>query len=122
MPGIQDWRITPWATMDQMMSKRTFRADTIDADLESWEKEVDAFFGPRLSDPEAVRALPSLNSVPTHELVDGQLVRFRCMLQDMFDPEFYLASFEVKSLANGSVRMSKPSYFTIYHTRLLRMH
>ena len=38
--------------------------------------------------------VPSLNSTPPWSLPQGSLVRFRCMIQDMFDPEYYLAVYE----------------------------
>uniref|UniRef100_A0A8C5RAN8 Mini-chromosome maintenance complex-binding protein n=1 Tax=Leptobrachium leishanense TaxID=445787 RepID=A0A8C5RAN8_9ANUR len=38
--------------------------------------------------------VPSLNTVPLHHLKPDGLVRFRCMVQDMFDPEFYMGVFE----------------------------
>ena len=54
------------------------------------------FFEGRMASAEAVASLPSLNSTPTHELCDGQMVRFRCMIQDMFDPEFYVKTFSYR--------------------------
>jgi len=54
--------------------------------------------------PEAVQTIPSLNLVPNHSLQDGQVVRFRCMVQDMFDPEFYLAQYQVRNMKDGSLR------------------
>ena len=36
------------------------------------------------------------NSIQVHELCDGQVVRFRCMIQDMFDPEFYVKTFRYR--------------------------
>ena len=36
---------------------------------------------------------------------DGQLVKFRCMVQDMFDPEYYVASYRVRSVKDGSVKL-----------------
>ncbi|NWS18776.1 MCMBP protein, partial [Pachyramphus minor] len=37
---------------------------------------------------------PSLNDVPVHYLKPNSLVKFRCMVQDMFDPEFYMGVYE----------------------------
>jgi hypothetical protein len=51
---------------------------------------VVAYFKSRLSDSSQVEALPSLNAVGINHLHDGQLVRFRCMIQDMFGPELYV--------------------------------
>lgn len=38
--------------------------------------------------------VPSLNDVPLHYLKPNSLVKFRCLIQDMFDPEFYMAAYE----------------------------
>ena len=47
--------------------------------------------------------MASLNQLANHQLRDGQLAKFRCMVQDMFDPEFYLGSYRVKNLGDGSI-------------------
>lgn len=49
--------------------------------------------------------IPSLNDVASHDLQSGALVRFRCMIQDMFDPEFFLSRFTIQQKANGDRRM-----------------
>uniref|UniRef100_A0A8D2IZK6 Mini-chromosome maintenance complex-binding protein n=1 Tax=Varanus komodoensis TaxID=61221 RepID=A0A8D2IZK6_VARKO len=38
--------------------------------------------------------VPSLNDVPLHYLKPNSLVKFRCMVQDMFDPELYMNVYE----------------------------
>lgn len=35
-----------------------------------------------------------MNDVPLHYLKPNSLVKFRCMIQDMFDPEFYMNIYE----------------------------
>jgi len=54
--------------------------------------------------------LPSLNDVPTHLLPTNSMVRFRCMVQDMFDPEFYLGVYEVESLKTGAKCLRSGKY------------
>ena len=39
--------------------------------------------------------IPLINSVPSDLICNGTLVRFRGMVQDQFDPEFYLKVFSV---------------------------
>lgn len=47
----------------------------------------------------------SLNDVPLHYLKPNSLVKFRCLVQDMFDPEFYLGVYEtVDPSTNAKVR------------------
>eukprot|EP00092_Neocalanus_flemingeri_P023416 GFUD01025387.1.p1 GENE.GFUD01025387.1~~GFUD01025387.1.p1 ORF type:complete len:665 (+),score=258.42 GFUD01025387.1:184-1995(+) len=74
------------------------------AQFPDWEKRVADHFSKELSMPDNVSTIPSLNLAPNHSLTDGQLVRFRCMVQDMFDPEFYLAQYQVKNMKDGTVR------------------
>lgn len=38
--------------------------------------------------------VPSLNDVPLHYLKPNSLVKFRCFIQDMFDPEFFMGVYE----------------------------
>ncbi|XP_041866407.1 mini-chromosome maintenance complex-binding protein isoform X2 [Melanotaenia boesemani] len=39
--------------------------------------------------------VPSLNDVPLHYLKPNSLVKFRCLIQDMFDPEFFMGVYEM---------------------------
>ncbi|KAM9560952.1 mini-chromosome maintenance complex-binding protein-like isoform 2-T2 [Salvelinus alpinus] len=38
--------------------------------------------------------VPLLNDVPLHYLKHHSLVKFRCLVQDIFDPEFYMGVYE----------------------------
>ena len=86
MPIANDWKISPWTDIAEIHA-------TAD---DEWEKRVSEFFEARLASEAAVASLPSLNSTQVHELCDGQVVRFRCMIQDMFDPEFYVKTFRYR--------------------------
>lgn len=55
------------------------------------------------------KPIPMLNYVQLQQLSDGTLVRFRGIVQDMFDPEIYLERYEVRS-ADGSVRVQDGRY------------
>lgn len=44
--------------------------------------------------PFLLAQVPSLNDVPLHYLKPNSLVKFRCLIQDMFDPEFYMGVYE----------------------------
>jgi len=50
--------------------------------------------------------VPSLNDVPVHYLKPNSLVKFRCMVQDMFDPEFYIGVYETV-YPNTNARVSE---------------
>ena len=45
--------------------------------------------------------MPSLNDAPLHILQSGTLVRFRCMIQDTFEPEYYMESYELVNKSSG---------------------
>ena len=50
--------------------------------------------------------VPSLNATPLDHLPNGCLVRYRCMIQDQFDPEFYLKIYEATNTQTGDKVMS----------------
>lgn len=64
---------------------------------QSWEQEADEYFKARLSDREVWNAIRSVNEVPLTNLKDGQLVRFRCMIQDQFGTEMYSSRVVLKN-------------------------
>ena len=92
MPVANDWRTSPWSDIAEIHAGGGGGGE--------WEKRVAEFFEARLSSDAVVASLPSLNSTPVHELCDGQVVRFRCMIQDMFDPEFYVKTFSYRCVKN----------------------
>lgn len=54
--------------------------------------------------------VPSLNDIPMHYLKPNSLVKFRCFIQDMFDPEFYMGVYEtVDPATQAKVRTSLSS-------------
>ncbi|XP_069755970.1 mini-chromosome maintenance complex-binding protein isoform X2 [Narcine bancroftii] len=59
-----------------------------------WEKKVVEYFREKLKEATAANWVPSLNDVPLHYLKPNSLVKFRCLIQDMFDPEFYMGIYE----------------------------
>ena len=46
-----------------------------------------------------------MNDTPLHTLKTSTLVRFRCMVQDTFDPEYYLGSYEVRKKESNECKM-----------------
>uniref|UniRef100_A0AAX7SJ61 Mini-chromosome maintenance complex-binding protein n=1 Tax=Astatotilapia calliptera TaxID=8154 RepID=A0AAX7SJ61_ASTCA len=59
-----------------------------------WEARAVEFFKDRLKEKDAHTLVPSLNDIPMHYLKPNSLVKFRCFIQDMFDPEFYMGVYE----------------------------
>ena len=54
--------------------------------------------------------VPSLNDTPLHCLPANSLVRYRCMVQDMFDPEFYMGEYEVSDINTKTNLMKSGKY------------
>ncbi|XP_019886689.2 mini-chromosome maintenance complex-binding protein isoform X2 [Ooceraea biroi] len=54
-----------------------------------------------LESPDALRELPSLNNVQLREVADKRLARFRGMVQDMYNPEYYFKRYEVRNSRTG---------------------
>jgi len=75
-----------------------------------WQEKVVQVFQEKLACEEAYAAVPSITEVENHQLREGQLLRFRCMVQDMFDPEYFMSRYKVKNLVDGSVKMVTGRY------------
>mmetsp|Transcript_45587 Transcript_45587/g.71130 ORF Transcript_45587/g.71130 Transcript_45587/m.71130 type:complete len:639 (+) Transcript_45587:66-1982(+) len=57
----------------------------------------------KLDDEEQLAKIPCLNDIELAESVPPySLVRYRCLVQDVFEPEFYVAVFEEIDESNGS--------------------
>lgn len=92
MPCIEDWLTNPLSVAEGIFYE-TGKPD---------HERVREFFSSRLQENEALQRVPSLNDIPCHLLKSKSLVRFRCMIQDMFDPEFFLAVFEAMNKADNT--------------------
>ncbi|KAL3863273.1 hypothetical protein ACJMK2_005038, partial [Sinanodonta woodiana] len=71
---------------------------------------VKDYFAKQLQSPNALSWIPSLNDTPLHNLRPNSLVRYRCMVQDMFDPEFYLGAYEVLDTRTNAVCIESGKY------------
>uniref|UniRef100_A0A8C4SZA4 Mini-chromosome maintenance complex-binding protein n=1 Tax=Erpetoichthys calabaricus TaxID=27687 RepID=A0A8C4SZA4_ERPCA len=87
MPSDQDWLSNPLGVVQDLV------ADEKISNLD-WEKRALEYFQEKLKETEAASWVPSLNDVPLHYLKPNSLVKFRCMVQDMFDPEYYMGVYE----------------------------
>ena len=105
MPCVEDWLTDPLSVAEGIFTE----AGKPD------HERVREFFTNRLQNKEALERVPSLNDVPSHLLKSKSLVRFRCMVQDMFDPEFYLAAYEVVNKADNSSNLRCGMYQDMVH-------
>ena len=100
MPCVEDWLTDPLSVAEGIFTE----AGKPD------HQRVREFFTNRLQNSETLKRVPSLNDIPSHLLKSKSLVRFRCMVQDMFDPEFYLAVYEVVNKADNSSNLRYGMY------------
>ncbi|XP_022246309.1 mini-chromosome maintenance complex-binding protein-like isoform X1 [Limulus polyphemus] len=86
MPGVDEWVECPLGIVSEIFAK---------SGPSQCHEKVTEYFEKRLKEKNNYSLVPSLNNVPVHCLKPNSLVRFRCMIQDMFDPEFFLGAYEV---------------------------
>ncbi|KAK2493804.1 hypothetical protein MC885_001160 [Smutsia gigantea] len=86
MPCGEDWLSHPLGIVQGFFAQNGVNPD--------WEKKVIEYFKEKLKENNAPKWVPSLNEVPLHYLKPNSFVKFRCMVQDMFDPEFYMGVYE----------------------------
>lgn len=63
-----------------------------------------------------------MNDVPLHYLKPNSLVKFRCLIQDMFDPEFFMGVYETvdpSTKAKVSTSLSLPCAAICINTVLM---
>ncbi|XP_029961871.1 mini-chromosome maintenance complex-binding protein [Salarias fasciatus] len=88
MPSTQDWINNPLGVVEGMF------AASQNSPNSGWEMKAVEFFKDQLKEKDTHTLVPSLNDVPLHYLKPNSLVKFRCFIQDMFDPEFYMSAYE----------------------------
>ncbi|KAA0717965.1 Mini-chromosome maintenance complex-binding protein [Triplophysa tibetana] len=87
MPTVDDWINNPLGVVDGLFAQSNSSPD--------WEKKVVDYFKEKLKSNDTHTWVPSLNDVPLHYLKSNSLVKFRCMVQDMFDPEYFMGVYEI---------------------------
>ena len=75
-----------------------------------WPVSVQEFFNQKLSEIN-LDSVSSINETPRGvALIDGQLVKFRGMVQDMHDPEIFMDQYGIKNLSTGETRLETCRY------------
>ncbi|XP_040905500.1 mini-chromosome maintenance complex-binding protein [Toxotes jaculatrix] len=88
MPSTHDWINNPLGVIEGMFAASQNNPNS------GWEAKAVEFFKDQLKEKDAHTWVPSLNDVPLHYLKPNSLVKFRCLIQDMYDPEFYMGVYE----------------------------
>ncbi|XP_018604850.1 mini-chromosome maintenance complex-binding protein isoform X2 [Scleropages formosus] len=102
MPTVHDWINNPLGIVEDIFAQSNCSPD--------WETKVLEYFKEKLKDNEAASWVPSLNDVPVHYLKANSLVKFRCFIQDMFDPEFYMGVYETVDPSSKSKVLRSGKY------------
>nr|XP_055027197.1 mini-chromosome maintenance complex-binding protein isoform X1 [Misgurnus anguillicaudatus] len=102
MPTVHDWINNPLGVVEGLFAQSDSSPD--------WEKKVVEYFKEKLKLNDAHTWVPSLNDVPLHYLKPNSLVKFRCMVQDMFDPEFFMSVYEMNDTTSNSKLMKCGKY------------
>lgn len=92
MPSTHDW-MNSWISSPLGVIEGMFAASQ-DNPNSGWEAKAVEFFKEQLKQKDAHTGVPSMNDIPLHYLKPNSLVKFRCLIQDMFDPEFYMGVYE----------------------------
>uniref|UniRef100_A0A665TF97 Mini-chromosome maintenance complex-binding protein n=1 Tax=Echeneis naucrates TaxID=173247 RepID=A0A665TF97_ECHNA len=104
MPSTPDWINEPLAVVQGLF------ASSQNGPSSEWEAKAVEFFKDRLKEKDAHTWVPSLNDVPLHYLKPNSLVKFRCLIQDMFDPEFYMGVYETADPATKTKELRCGKY------------
>ncbi|XP_072280818.1 mini-chromosome maintenance complex-binding protein isoform X2 [Pyxicephalus adspersus] len=99
-PDTGDWISEPLRCVQRLYGEAQRRIEISEA-LPGWEEKVIDFFQEKIQEKQSCW-VPSLNDVPLHYLKPNSLVRFRCMVQDMFDPEYYMGVYETLDHSNNA--------------------
>lgn len=94
MPGVENWREQPLSIINNLFEQREGK---------DWTKLVYEYFESRLKDNTSISSLPLLNDCPIHSIQSNSLVRFKCMIQDTFDNEFFIEEYDLIDKRNGHV-------------------
>jgi len=86
MPVFEDWLKDPLSIINNI-----FASDPV-----NFDSKVQEYFENKLKSEKNYISIPCLNDVSIHELTPNCLVRYRCMIQDSFDPIYYYAVNQIK--------------------------
>ncbi|GAM18325.1 hypothetical protein SAMD00019534_015000 [Acytostelium subglobosum LB1] len=65
---------------------------------------ISAHFKQLLANDELYRTVPLITSIAESDANIGRLVRVRCMVQDIFDPQYYLGLYRLKNRSTNQLR------------------
>ncbi|XP_071514071.1 mini-chromosome maintenance complex-binding protein isoform X2 [Panulirus ornatus] len=102
MPGVEDWTLSPHKVVNRIFEDCGSSGQ--------WRQRAREFFEEELKQPSILEELPWVNETPLHYMRPNQVVRFRGMVQDMFDNEFFMDTYEVCNKNTGATRLQPGRY------------
>jgi hypothetical protein len=100
MPVFENWLKDPLSIINNI-----FNSDPI-----NFNDRVNEYFEAKFSSEKNYQSIPCLNEVPLHDLTSNCLVRYRCMIQDSFDPVYYTAIQKLKNKETNSIKYINHKY------------
>ncbi|CAF0825447.1 unnamed protein product [Brachionus calyciflorus] len=101
MPVLfEDWIKNPLSIINNLYEN----------DAQNFDAQVEEFFKSKLLSEKDYSLIPCINEVPIHNLSPNSLVRFRCMIQDSFDPVYYTSVHRLKHKTTGEIRYMTAKY------------
>jgi len=100
MPVFEDWINEPTAIINNLF----------DQDKSVFDSKVSEYFSGRLTTEKNYFSIPCLNEVPIHEIKPNSLVRFRCMIQDSLNPEYFSAIQRWKHTCTNEIKVVSLKY------------
>uniref|UniRef100_H2YM22 Mini-chromosome maintenance complex-binding protein n=1 Tax=Ciona savignyi TaxID=51511 RepID=H2YM22_CIOSA len=102
MPSIENWILNPLDVINRMFESR--ESDT------EWKQKVDEFFARKLQDEKLNSLVPSMNNEALHNLPPNTLMKFRCMIQDSYEPEYFLDTYQLVDKSTGDKKTGSSRY------------
>jgi len=93
MPVFEDWLNDPVSIINNI-----FASDPV-----NFDQKVKEYFDGKLKSEKNYYTIPCLNEVQIHDLKPNCLVRYRCMIQDSFDPIYYASVQKLKNTATSEI-------------------
>lgn len=87
MPVFEDWLNEPLSIVNNIFS----------SDPVNFDQKVQEYFNDKFQSEKNYYSIPCLNDVKIHELKPNCLVRYRCMIQDSFDPIYFSSAQKLKN-------------------------
>ena len=102
MPVIENWLKQPLDIVQGIFDHNQ--------DVKCFSKKVEEYFLDKLKNKTNFGCVPSLNDIESGRLKSGSLVRFRGMIQDAMEPEYFIETYQMMSKVSNEVHTCSSRY------------